>query len=657
MQLESLALYSRTGERKVIPFKLGALNVITGQSKTGKTVLVKLIDYCLGRRDVPTSAGGVERALVWVGAIWQFDDGNRAFVGRPVPPIKTATTTEAMLILGDGTLTAPDFEALNVNTNTGTMRLELGARLGLTESEIAPPVGALRNPTRTNLGHAALLCIQNQDEISSSSRIFHRSGQPGIDNALRDTIPYFLGATPADQALLKSMLRQENRRLQRLERELKDAQDVAQDLDDDLRNLLAEATEAGLTERLEGDNQLDRSALILHLHAASRDLAAAVEDEPAIAQQDNRRREQNELALAEDALDQLLQQRALLLEESEGGNAYADAIDLQVGRLASLDLLALASNHAEGTPAGSTCPICGSADTATDATATQMREALDHLRNRLERTRSANPAKSATLDDLNARIAIAQAQVRSARQLLEATFATDSTVGRETNRRRDFIRGRIDATLARTPQTDDNQLARMRERIELSRQAVETLQLQLSDDDTRERLNSLMLAVGRDLTDYARTLELEHSERDVRIDLVRLTVIADVDDVPVPLNRIGSAENWIGYHIASHLALHQSFIRHERPVPRLLVIDQPSQGHYPSEMAKRTGRADTDADELAVRRLYELMNDFTVTNGGQFQVITVDHADIDQPWFQTAITDRWRGEGNALIPTHWLTAN
>lgn len=652
MQLVSLALYSRNGDRKVIPFKVGRLNVITGQSKTGKTVLVKLIDYCLGRNDVPTSAGGVERALGWVGALWQFDDGGRAFVGRPIPAGNAAENSEVLLVFGDGNLTPAPADRLSPNTNTRTMRLELGSRIGITESQIDPPGGALRNPLRTHLGHAALLCMQNQDEISNSSRIFHRSGQPGIDDALRDTIPYFLGAVPPDQAVLKVTLRQETRRLQRLEHDLREAEKAAKDIDEDLRSLLTEAADAGLAVLPAPSDVPTRAEVIAVLHRAVRDEATRP-DVPATSQQDSRRRGQADLAVAEDELDQLMQQRGLLLEETEGGSAYADALDVQLGRLTSLNLLPLASEH---DAASSLCPVCGNTQEGPDPAAAQMRASLQQLSDRLKNIRTASPAKSAALETVNERIGAAQARVQEARNVLEAAFGADVGVGRRSSRRQDFTRGRIDAILARAPEADDGHLESIRERVSLVEQAVRELQLQLSDDSARERLNSRMLGVGRDLTSFARRLRLEHSEQDVRIDLARLTVIADVDDSPVPLHRIGSAENWIGYHIASHLALHQTFIRHGRPVPRLLVIDQPSQGHYPSEVAKRTGQAETDADELAVRRLYELMDEFTKRNPGQFQVIAVDHADIDRDWFQGAIVDNWRGPGNALVPEEWLTS-
>jgi hypothetical protein len=45
--------------------------------------------------------------------------------------------------------------------------------------------------------------------------------------------------------------------------------------------------------------------------------------------------------------------------------------------------------------------------------------------------------------------------------------------------------------------------------------------------------------------------------------------------------RIGSGENWVGYHPAAHLALHKFFTRHDRPVPRVLMLDQPTQVFTP----------------------------------------------------------------------------
>lgn len=660
VQLLSIVLYSPDGEMEPINFRPGRLNVITGVSKTGKSVLVKLVDYCLGRSEIPTSAGKVEDSLSWVGALWKLDDGGRAFVGRPLPKGQ-ATNEQALLVIGDATLEAPEFAMLSPNTNTTTMRQVLGTRIGIDESRLEPPPGSLRYPIRTNLGHAALMCLQNQDEISSSNRIFHRSGEPGIDDTLRDTIPYFLGAVAPDQAYQKALLRQERRRLQRLERELHDVEEAMVSIGDDLVILLNEAIDVGLTEALDAQAPLpSREGLLTLLHRASRDTAPRPIPGTAPAKaQDAARRARTELEVAEDELDQLMQQRSLLLDESEGSSAYGDALDVQVGRLTSLNLLPLASERPEeeagpDVALAETCPVCGQHTVEVDPTSAQMRAALENLSAQLENVRGARPAKSVALESLSVRIAQAQERVRQARNVVETIFATNSAVGIDPPRRRDFTRGRIDAILARAPETDENRLVVLRERIQVVEGSISDLQRQLSDDAARERLTTRLNGVGRDLTDFAQQLGLEHSDKSVRIDLAALTVVAEVNDDPVPLYRIGSAENWIGYHIASHLALHQTFIRHERPVPRFLVIDQPSQGHYPSQMVWQDADDELDADDVAVRSLYEQMYKFVGDNEGKFQVIVVDHADFNEPWFRDSIVRYWRGDNEKLIPASWI---
>ncbi|MCR6491447.1 DUF3732 domain-containing protein [Cellulomonas sp. P24] len=666
MQLVSLSLYSSRGQRETIPFTLGSLNVITGQSKTGKSVLVKLIDYCLGRSDVPTSAGKVEAALRWVGVVWQFADGGRAFVGRPLPKVGRTTNSQAMVRLGDETLQPPEFSELAANQTCTSMRVMLGERIGITESRVEPAPGSLRRPFRTGLGHAALLCLQSQDEISSSTHIFHRSDDWAQAQNLRDTLPYFLGAVPADQAALKGMLRGQQRQQLRLERDLEIAQRRAEGLDDELQSLLIEAADVGLTDRPElAAAPLTREELLTRLHRAAGTALQPSSQEPTSTSrtdvQDARRAAQAELEVAEDELDQLMGKRSLLLDESERGSEYADALEVQSGRLASINLLPRATDGDEQDPRSTaTCPVCGQVGQVPDPTALQLRAALDVLDTRLRKIRRASPAKGLALAQVAGQIADAQGRVARARALVGAALSADSLVGADPQRRSDFVRGRIDAVLERAPSVDRTQIDQIAARIADVEQSVEDIQLQLSDDKARELLNSRLLGVGRDLTTYAKRLELEHSDREVRIDLSQLTIIADVDDVPVPLHRIGSAENWIGYHIASHLALHQSFIRHDRPVPRLLVIDQPSQGHYPSEMAKHPGRTQVDADEIAVRRLYSLIYEFVAANDGQFQVIVVDHANIDEPWFQDSIVVEWRrqdpdGQIRKLVPASWLT--
>ncbi|WP_372351719.1 DUF3732 domain-containing protein [Streptomyces sp. KL116D] len=120
------------------------------------------------------------------------------------------------------------------------------------------------------------------------------------------------------------------------------------------------------------------------------------------------------------------------------------------------------------------------------------------------------------------------------------------------------------------------------------------------------------------------------------------------------LMRIGSGKNWVGYHLVAHLALHQYFVAHRRPVPRMLMLDQPTQPYYPSDVAaKEAGTAVLDADREAVRRLFELMRDVVADLRGGLQIIVSDHANLPEAWFQDRVRYNWR-DGSALIPQSWI---
>ena len=60
-----------------------------------------------------------------------------------------------------------------------------------------------RDPLEANIRHALFCCFQSQDEVTARNYLFHRQseGLP-ITNAIRDTLPYFLGADSEEAVLL-----------------------------------------------------------------------------------------------------------------------------------------------------------------------------------------------------------------------------------------------------------------------------------------------------------------------------------------------------------------------------------------------------------------------------------------------------------------------
>lgn len=652
MQLLAIVLYHADGRTRRLDFEPGALNIVTGESQTGKSALLTIVEYCLGRSTMLVPIGPIANTVIWYAALWQLDDG-RAFVARPAPAAGRASTSVAMLEFGTN-LDAPPLEALNANIESRALREQLGRRIGIEENLTEPEAGSLRQPLEANIGHAALLCLQSQNEIASANTLFHRQGEAGIDQALRDTIPYFLGAVARDEALKRAQLRDARRTITRLTADMARAETAAATIDVELNALLAEARAVGLVENPEFSGRTELVRLLQSARVAQPQVAPLPDSEA----QDRRLALQAERDRLRGELRGVLAERGLLLHETQAETGAAGALRQQRDRLAVLARLpgpASATGPDRDAPLDAdTCPACGHDLDQPDPTAAALQASLTELRAQVGALTGARPAYRQALTDLDTRAEGLRDELRVAEDAL-ADLERANRVGEQTNSdARDFTRGRIDATLARATLADDTQLAVLREQLARAQAAVAALEEELDEDNDREQLTSRLVAVGRDMSRFAERLNLEHSGDSVRLDLARLTVVTDTPTGPAPLFRIGSAANWIGYHLATHLALHRFLTLQGRPVPRFLMLDQPTQAHYPAEADNASGLPEDDADRVAVRAMFELMRDVVAELAPAFQVIVCDHADLPEDWFQAAVRHRWRG-GVKLIPADWLT--
>jgi hypothetical protein len=118
---------------------------------------------------------------------------------------------------------------------------------------------------------------------------------------------------------------------------------------------------------------------------------------------------------------------------------------------------------------------------------------------------------------------------------------------------------------------------------------------------------------------------------------------------------MGSGANWLACHLLIHFAIHKHFVQANRPVPRFLILDQPSQIYFPPEKdVNESGEITITSDEAEVKKIYEFI--FMVANEltPNFQVIITDHAKLKFEDFTNSITEEWRN-GLKLIPMNWIT--
>src|SRR5262245_38547538 len=116
IQLFDIVLYSHDGRQRVLSLKPGDTNVITGASKTGKSALIDIVDYCFGSSECRVPEGPIRRAVSWFGLRLQLAKG-QAFVARRCPGSHTASSEDCLVEVGD-TVEIPQASALRQTTNT-----------------------------------------------------------------------------------------------------------------------------------------------------------------------------------------------------------------------------------------------------------------------------------------------------------------------------------------------------------------------------------------------------------------------------------------------------------------------------------------------------------------------------------------------------------
>ncbi|GAT74053.1 hypothetical protein MHM582_2554 [Microbacterium sp. HM58-2] len=635
MQIISISIYSHQGERRDVEFTPGTLNIVTGDSKTGKSALLSIVDYCLGRKKSSIPQTAPFRKISWYAVLLQFVDGSRAIGARQAPrPGKSST--RAMLEFGGPSLLPVDYELLRLNTDTDSLRAQLGARIDLADVRVESSEYSSRGPVTIGLGNAVPFTLQEQHEIDSKTILFHRQNEPGVAFGLKDGLPFFLGAVDGQQASKRAQLRDARARLRRLDASIGSAEEERRTWTQQLEELLAEARSVQLVAApSEGEDALTLLNR-LRFDRSRKPLAVDVD----VRSQDERRALESQRAAVSGDLQMLIAHRDLLLDERDSEGGYDNSLAAQTGRLSVLNLLPDEDSSADS------CPLCSQSLADPDPTISQMNGRLRQLRAELRDVSTQRPGTQKAVATVDERIR----DLRQRLNIVDAALSSYANAGvaDSLEAAQEFVRGRVDAIVGRLQSFDDEGLVQLRRERETAAASVEALEKELNGGAVREQLHSRLNVLSQMLGRYVSDLHLEQAGDPIRLDVDKLTIVADTASGPLPLENIGSGENWVGYHVATHLALHQFFIEQQRPVPRFLMIDQPSKAHFQSDLPL----AGEDPDRETVRNMFQLFARFAEEQNGKFQLIVIDHANYDDEWFQSAVEHNWRG-GTVLIPESW----
>ncbi len=649
MQLLALALYHRDGRPvpRVVRFRPGALNILTGESETGKSEILDIVDYCLGRSTPNLPDEPIDQTVGWYALLVTFGD-NRMLLARPRP--SGTSTTHAMIRTGDESLDLPRADEMKANSNVAALRGELSARLGIEDFRFQPPTGAVRSAFDVSIAQAALLCFQNQNEIADKKAVFHRQTENGIAQAIKDTLPYFLGAAGPEQALRRYHLGEAQRAQRAAQRKLDDALRQQATVDASGLALLRLAESEGLLDEVPAAPDAEQIRRLLEQALTVTALTVGPVDI-----RDRRQSLSEERRSLREQLQELGEAIAMVERWQKQGQAFTGELHLQLGRLRSLNLLGPERNHDAGS-----CPMCTRPLDEPDPSAADITLLTERLAGELEKAQTVQPVRDEHRRTLQTEREAVVERLRVNGAQLRELAASDERMRnlQEQHLRIARVQGRIDQVLTAGMGSKAGDVGRLRNELALAQENVATLQVLIDEDDVAAESERRLADIAANMTIWAKRLDLGQAAAadEVAISLSQLNVVLRRPVGRLPLNRIGSAKNWIGYHLVAHLALHSYLRLHNRPVPSFLMLDQPTQAFFPEKI--RDATTVQDADWATVTAYFELLRDVTELNEGALQVIVCDHANLtDEEWFQEAIVENWRpteGQRKALIPTDWL---
>jgi len=589
--------------------------------------------------------GVIRDKVSWFCVIYQFEH-DQVLVAKPTPAPGNASCSVAMLRRGNK-LTLPEYEELAVNSDDDAVVTILSNLLGIPENRTNVALEHSRLSYSANIKHCFYYLFQKQGIVANKDQLLYRQSEPNQPQAIRDTLPILLGVSSDDRYELESRLRTARRDLKLNAKLLDEARDFIDTSFNKAVSLLSEAKTVGIVPPSSSAQNTDDIFEILREVLNWKPETIPEEDSGRISK-------------IESILSGLRENRKILERNldiarkfSEKAAGYTSEANEQRARLESIKALPRDPKTGEWQ-----WPFCennlGMSSRIADALLSELRS----LEEEMQMVVGDRPKLEAFMVKQKEAIRILAGEIKAKESELTAAIAANEAItemGSRINAAAKVV-GRISLFLEGVrPNEELESLESEHRRLKLK---VQKLEGKIDSDDTNDRLTSIMNNISSQMTQYIRILKAEFSEFPFRFDLSRLTVVADRPQRSVLMSRTGGAENHLAYHLAAMLALHNFAAVNKRPIPRFLMIDQPTQVYFPSEQIYKEAdgsiqKTEADADLVAVRRLFELLRRFTLDDTPGFQIIVTEHANLREQWFQDALVEEPWLKPPALVPEDW----
>lgn len=642
MTVRKLIIWPRQSDKepRVLEFRPGVLNLITGASKSGKSALIDIMDYCLGsgRCTIPR-VGPIRRNSAWYGLLVDTVEGQKLLARRE--PGESQQTTDDYYLEEGKDITVSLSIAKNTTRDVVVGLLARLAQLPQSDQDWQQTGSGFR--ARASFRDMMAFIFQPQSIVASKEVMFYQANREDHGPKLREIFPLVLGVYDSDHMVKQHQLAELRRALERKRRELTALDEASRTFSGGVRGRYALAAQYGLVSRhVQGFDGVDAAVLIEELREAV-DRWRGDRDAPS-----------GGMYVVSERLSLVRQRESQMVTELARARIRLTQIrevamarnDVQLNLTRKKDRLGAVSWLSDVLSVDA-CPICGSPNVAAAEELERVRKVVREVQDGWENVNLVPPmvdAEEVRIRDSIGELERALRELRQEREQLDG-IADRERLGRE--QRAVFV-GRLVEFLAVSRATETGGALAA----EIAKLVDEEADLASALDSSwmAQRKEAALFRISRFAQHYAEIMELETKNDLIQLDTARLTIrLVNDGGQAAWMDEIGSGANWLGYHVATLLALHELFVKQELPyVPSVLVLDQPSQTQFSDD-------EDAEGEEIgAVRKAYEALREGVLRTEGALQIIVSDHAGAKaiEGFADIHVVERWR-RGRKLIPWHW----
>ncbi|MBV6716553.1 DUF3732 domain-containing protein [Paenibacillus chitinolyticus] len=639
--IKSILAFNETGDKRHVDLTEG-LNVITGESKSGKSALLEIIDYCLGSSKSTIPKGEVTKFGYLFAIVLKFPEYHLVAARKR----SDIDGKKQMYIYRSSKEIIPKELSMNIFTeehelNLEQAKIELGKEFGISVTNSTENIDATRSDPRPTIRNMTSYMFQHQNLVASKFALFYRFEDSQKREQTIKQFPVFAGWVDQQyynyRIELDELLKQQKRNEKVQLSYSKSTDKIRRELIDTYKRYYM----------LVGKS-FDESIPLNKLLTLRKSLPDFTRD--SYLSEDMERR-----------YEQLKNQREELKQKRYDIEMSISNLELShgYGQTYSSNLKSMRAilNHSLNQHDSYDCPVCG-----------------QHVGDISQRIVTMRDSKKWLVDELaSVKGQGNEFHLQIHKLKMEKEKLTDEI------RRLGFEIGRIEEVTERWKKTKklDHEVVYARAEIDIQCKRVEEqlVNLRKNDDELDVRINQLnKLIDGYNLYSYyslattffknnvSRIIEKLDFEEEFRpadmnfkLDTFDLYHYDKENKSWVYLSEMGSGANWLACHVSLFLSfLHFFAVQEKSAIPSILFLDQPSQVYFPEKFVVDENEKSNDVQkvEQIYKTILEEIDLIAKTTSFKPQVIVTDHVgelDIEGYKFEHYLRKNWRGKDNKFI--------